>query len=222
MCRRCVICGVRTCREGPYEADTTDYLIGPEWSMFMHSSPVVGWIRVYPSDHLSISEHVFNTPKGKDSVRFVCSKCKPQIRITRRVPTLVSLAAFALYGALDYENKTYGSWHSFLKRRGLGDVLANTPWWFAWKRCAGANDPDDINYVKPHITPYPALPIDWRDAPHLMRKGKGKKKVRVPFSYICVDCMQRQMFFHRRINFSRLMKELRLLDHSEIDSKEAD
>ena len=125
MCRRCVICGVRTCREGPYEADTTDYLIGPEWSMFMHSSPVVGWIRVYPSDHLSISEHVFNTPKGKDSVRFVCSKCKPQIRITRRVPTLVSLAAFALYGALDYENKTYGSWHSFLKRRGLGDVLAN-------------------------------------------------------------------------------------------------
>lgn len=183
------------------------------WS-YQHSIFSVGWIVVYFQG--AFASGIGDTyPMAFFSVMYnmrVCQMCRLFLKAISRVPSLVTLAAAALYEAGEYEMKTRSAWRSFLVRKGLKDV-ADTLSLFGegFNRCVGANDPDDHAYRPPHVTPYVALPLILRDSTTCMRPINSKKKTRVYFWQQCVTCHSVDKK-RRRINWKSLFNQIRLLE----------
>lgn len=215
MCFRCANCGRRECCDPPYYEDQQNFMLTDAFWSYEHPKFSVGWIVVYLQRESDIGD---TYPMPFFSVMYnmvVCEMCRLFFKAISRVPSLVNLAAAVLYEAGHYEMKTRSAWRSFLVRKGLKDV-ADTLSLFGqgFNRCAGANDPDDTDYIHPHITPYAALPLTLSHSTTCMRPINSKKKTRVYFWQQCISCFKVDKK-HRKVNWRSLRNQLKLLEEEE-------
>jgi hypothetical protein len=184
------------------------------WS-YEHPKFSVGWIVVYLQRESDIGD---TYPMALFSVVYtmvVCEMCRLYLKANSRVPSLVNLAAAVVYEAGQYEMKTRSAWRSFLVRKGLKDVADRLSLFGqGFNRCAGANDPDDADYLPPHVTPYPALPLSLSHATTCMRPVNSKKKTRVYFWQQCITCRNVDKKC-RKVNWRSLHNQLKLLEEDE-------
>lgn len=213
MCFRCDVCGRRECSEPPYNTDEQHFMLTDTFWSYEHPKFSVGWVvvhltRIADHDSNMVFFSCFNDMR-------VCEMCSVYFLAIGRVPSLVVLAAAAVYEAGEYEFKTRSAWRSFLVRKGLKDVAHSLSLCGrGLNRCIGANDPDDNTYRAPHVTPYVTLPLVAKHWTTCMRPVNSKKKTRVHLWQQCVSCMIRDKNF-KCFNFKALRKRLLFLEAQE-------
>lgn len=213
MCFRCDFCGRRECSEPPYDTDEQHFMLTDAFWSYQHPKMSVGWVvvhfqRIADRDSNMVFFSFFNGMR-------VCEMCSVYFKSIGRVPSLVLLAAAAVYEAGNYEWKTKSAFRSLLVRKRLKDVARRlSDFGHGLNRCIGANDPDDSTYIAPHVTAHVTLPLVPKHWSTCMRPVNSKKKTRVYLSQQCVSCMNKDKNF-KTFNFTALRKRLRFLEQQE-------